>query len=90
MGGFNYESDPAQIMRAIVGKHGKQIFLIRNKERLRKAIGDSYGKHKELMDILLKAADFGIPAELLRLDNDNRREQRFHRPQVRPQHMRCP
>ena len=64
---FNYEIEPAQIMRAIIKDHGKQIFFTASKKNLSEVINKSYGKHEGLREILLKAVDFGIPASLLGL-----------------------
>jgi hypothetical protein len=73
----NYEAEPAQIMRTIVKNNGKQIFLSFSKKRLAKIIVNSYGKHKEIGDMLIKAAEFGIPAELLKLHSKDDREQQI-------------
>jgi len=73
---FNYEAEPAQIMRAVVNAHGRQIFLNFSNKRLARIIANSYNKLPELRDILLKMAEFGIPAELLKFhSNDNRDQQ---------------
>lgn len=71
----SYEAEPAQIMRAVVKAHGKQIFLSANKNSLAEILRNSYENHAELLDILQKAVDFGIPAELLKLYAKNDREQ---------------
>jgi hypothetical protein len=61
-------------MRAIAKEYGKQIFLSFSKKRLAKIISDSYAKHQELKNLLLKMADFGIPAEMLKLYSKSDRD----------------
>jgi len=53
----------------LLKNNGKQIFLSFSKNNLSKIISAAYANpaQQELKDLLLKAAEFGVPAELLKL-----------------------
>jgi len=72
-----YEAEPAQIMRAAVKERGKQIFTGAAKQELSELIHDSYANNPEIRDMLQKAAESGIPEELLNLYGDSDRDQKI-------------